>query len=368
MSRTYPLPPTAEQSEQLFAAALQLLQQLIATPSFSCEEAGTAHVLEHFFQQKNIVTQRTGHNIWSQNRDFDPSKPTYLLCSHHDTVRPSPDYTRDPFTPSIETERLYGLGSNDAGGCLVSLAATFVWYYEQENLPFNLVFAAVAEEEISGKNGVESLLHDLPELSGAIVGEPTQLQLAVAEKGLMVLDGTAYGQAGHAARQEGVNALYVALDDINWLRTQQFARQSAWLGPVKMTVTVIQTDNKAHNVVPAECRFVVDVRLTEVYTPAEILAEIRANVQSTITPRSMRLRATAIALEHPLVQAGIGLGKTPFGSPTLSDKALLPVPALKVGPGDSARSHTADEFIFVTEIRDGIAFYIGLLQHIIVGK
>lgn len=348
--------------DALAGAAVALLKQLIATPSFSREEAGTAALLEQFFEPYQIPTQRHQNNVWAQNRHFSPEKPTILLCSHHDTVRPNPGYTRDPFTPTEESGKLFGLGSNDAGGCLVCLAAAFVALYERTNLPFNLVFAGVAEEEISGKNGLESLLPHLPPLECAVIGEPTQLNLAVAEKGLMVLDCEAQGQAGHAAREEGINAIYTALPDLDWFRTYRFPKQSEWLGPVKMTVTVIETNNRAHNVVPDTCRFVVDVRLTDAYTPEEVLAIIRENVACAVTPRSTRLRATAIPLDHPLVQSGLRLGKQPYGSPTTSDKALLPVPALKCGPGDSARSHTADEFIYVEEIATGLAFYLELLE------
>ena len=348
----------------LAEAAIVLLQQLIATPSFSGEEAGTAEVLERFFGQFQIPVRRHLHNVWAVNRHFSEEKPALLLCSHHDTVRPNPGYTRDPFAPDIVGDKLYGLGSNDAGGCLVSLAAAFAALYERRDLPFNLVFAGVAEEEISGKNGLECLLPLLPPLACGIIGEPTLLDLAVAEKGLLVLDGVAQGKAGHAAREEGENALYIALADIDWLRKYRFPRQSEWLGPVKMTVTVMETPNRAHNVVPDICRFVVDVRLTDAYTPEELLQTIRANVRSTLTPRSTRLRASAIAREHPLVQAGLELGKRLYGSPTTSDKALLPVPALKLGPGDSARSHTADEFIYLDEIRAGVAFYLELLSRL----
>jgi acetylornithine deacetylase len=318
-------------------------------------------VLEGYFLDKGVATQRQGHNVWAQNLHFSPGKPTILLCSHHDTVRPNNGYTRDPFDPVIEDGRLYGLGSNDAGGCLAALAATFAAWYAVEDLPFNLVFAGVAEEEISGKGGVESLLPILPRLDSAIIGEPTGLALAVAEKGLLVLDCTAHGRAGHAARDEGVNALYAALRDIEWFRTFDFPERSPWLGAVKMTVTVVHTDNLAHNVVPDTCRFVVDVRLTEAYTPEAVLDIVRAHVGCTVTPRSTRLRATAIELDHPLVLAGRHLGKQAYGSPTLSDKAIVGVPALKVGPGESARSHTADEYIELAELRAGIEFYHNVL-------
>ena len=356
-----PALPDEAHLNRLYAGALELLQRLIATPAFSREEAATASILEAFFQEENIPTQRDKNNVWALNQHFDPEKKTLLLCSHHDTVRPNAGYTKDPFLPQMENGRFYGLGSNDAGGCLVSLAAVFAWFYAQENLPCNLIFAGVAEEEISGQDGVESLLAHLPQLDCALIGEPTQMQMAVAEKGLMVLDGVATGKAGHAAREEGDNALYRALDDIQWFRTFQFPKVSEWLGPVKMSVTVIDTDNKAHNVVPDTCHFVVDVRLTDAYTPEEVLALIRTQVSNSVQPRSMRLRATGIPLEHPLVQAGLRLGRKPYGSPTSSDKALVGVPALKIGPGDSARSHTADEYIELQELREGINLYLELI-------
>ena len=353
--------PTSAQIQSLCAEAIVLLQRLIATPSFSKEEDKTANILVEFLQQNGVPGHRAGHNVWAQNRHFDPAKPTILLNSHHDTVRPNTGYNRDPFEPTVENGKLYGLGSNDAGGSLVSLLAAFRWFVEQENLPFNLVFAASAEEEISGKGGIEALLPLLPHIDCGMVGEPTGMQLAVAEKGLLVLDCHAVGKAGHAAREEGQNALYAALPDIEWFRTFQFSKLSPWLGAVKMSVTVIETANKAHNVVPDECRFVVDVRLTEAYTMEAVLDTIRQNVRCTVTPRSLRLRATSIPLEHPLVQAGQKLGKTPYGSPTLSDKALMPFPALKMGPGDSGRSHSADEFIYVAEIQEAVELYIRLL-------
>lgn len=345
--------------------ALGLLQQLIAIPSFSREEGGTADCIAAFLKSHGITASRIGNNIYAANQHYDAAKPTILLNSHHDTVRPNAQYTRDPFEPTIEEGKLYGLGSNDAGGCLVSLMAAFRYFYQHENWGYNLVLAATAEEEISGTNGIELALQHLPKIDCAIVGEPTLLQLAVAERGLLVLDCVAHGRAGHAARAEGENALYKALPDIEWIRTWGFEKVSPLIGPVKMSVTVIETANKTHNIVPAECRFVVDVRVNELYTFEEVLQTIQTHIQSEVTCRSMRLRSTGIALDHPLVQAGIALGKNPYGSPTTSDKALMPFPALKVGPGDSARSHTADEFIYVAEVNDGIQFYIQLLEQLL---
>lgn len=346
--------------------AVALLQQLIATPSFSKEEAETAAILETFLQQKGVETQRYLNNVWAVNKHFDESKPCLLLNSHHDTVKPNKAYTLDPFAPIITDGKLYGLGSNDAGGCLVSLLAVFLHFYEATDLKYNLVFAATAEEEISGKNGIEVLLAHLPKIECGIVGEPTLMQMAIAERGLLVLDVTASGKAGHAAREEGENALYKALADIEWFRNFVFEKVSPLLGKVKMSITVIETENKAHNVVPSSCRFVVDVRVNELYSFEEVLAIIKANVKSEVVPRSLRMRSTSISLDHPLVQSGIQLGRSYYGSPTTSDKALMPFQTLKMGPGDSARSHTADEYLYVDEIYQGIELYINLLKKVIL--
>jgi len=342
--------------------AIGLLQQLIAIPSFSKEEERTADKIAAYLRSKNISAERLQNNIWAKNKFFDPGKPTILLNSHHDTVKPNKAYTLDPFTPLEKDGKLFGLGSNDAGGALVSLIAAFIYYYEQKDLSHNLVLAATAEEEISGHNGIELLLPSLGKIDWGIVGEPTQMQLAVAEKGLLVLDCISQGKAGHAAREEGENAIYKALPDIDWFRSWRFPRVSDLLGPVKMSITVIDTDNKAHNVVPSQCHFVVDVRVNELYSFEEILAIIRTNVACDVNPRSLRMRSSSIPLDHPVVQSGIRAGRTCYGSPTTSDKALMPFPALKTGPGDSARSHTADEYIFMEEIGQGIEGYIGLLR------
>ncbi len=346
--------------------ALNLLKQLIATPSFSKEESETAGILEKFLQEKGIETNRHLNNIWAKNKYFDEGKPSLLLNSHHDTVKPNKAYTLDPFSPIEKDGKLFGLGSNDAGGCLVSLIAVFLYFYEQQNLKYNIVLAATAEEEISGKNGIEALLSHLPNIDCGMVGEPTQMQMAIAERGLLVLDVTATGKAGHAAREEGENALYKALPDIEWFRNFVFEKISPLLGKVKMTVTVIETENKAHNVVPPQCRFVVDVRVNELYTFEEILDTIKKNIQNEVTPRSFRLRSTSIAMEHPLVKAGLALKRTYYGSPTTSDKALMPFSTLKIGPGDSARSHTADEYLYVNEINEGIELYIELVNRVIL--
>lgn len=343
--------------------AINLLQQLIATPSFSREEDKTALILQGFFKEQDIPAERHGNNVWARNKHFNPDLPTVLLNSHHDTVKPNSGYTRDPFAAEIIDGKLYGLGSNDAGGALVCLMVTFLHFYEQKNLKFNLVMAATAEEEVSGANGIESIWTLLPRIDFAIVGEPTRCQMAVAEKGLMVLDCVARGKAGHAARDEGVNAIYEAIRDIEWFRTYRFPRVSPTLGEVKMTTTVIQA-GKQHNVVPAECSYTVDVRVTDQYTLEEVLDVVRNNVQSEVKPRSMRMRPSGISDDHVLVKAAKKLDIPLYGSPTTSDQALIPVPSVKIGPGDSARSHTMDEFIYVAEIVEGIDTYIALLNEI----
>ena len=345
--------------------AVELLKKLIAIPSFSKEEENTAAIIEAFFQNKNIPFQRHLNNIWCVNKNFDAAKPTLLLNSHHDTVKPNPQYSKDPFLPIIEDRKLFGLGSNDAGGCLVSLIAAFCHFYEGEHLKYNIVLAATAEEEFSGKNGIESILSVLPKIDVAIVGEPTQTNLAIAEKGLLVLDCTATGKAGHAAREEGENAIYKAMQDISWFQNFKFPKISETLGAIKMSVTSINTENKAHNVVPVICSFIVDIRITDVYSHEEILETIKLHIQSEIKPRSIRLRSSKIEKDHPLVQAGIKLGKQTYGSPTTSDAALIPSPVLKCGPGDSARSHSADEFIYIEEIEEGINTYIKILEQIL---
>ena len=352
----------------LYEDATALLKQLISVASFSKEEEKTADAIEAFLNSKKIIRNRFLNNVWAVNKYYDVSKPTLLLNSHHDTVKPNKGYTIDPFTAAEKEGKLYGLGSNDAGGCLVSLIATFVHFYNKENLPFNFLLAATAEEEISGKNGIEALLVEEKfkqyNITCALVGEPTLLNMAVAEKGLLVLDCTAYGKAGHAAREEGDNAIYKAIKDIEWFNTYRFDKVSPLLGPMKMSVTIINAGSQ-HNVVPHECSFTVDVRVNELYTFEEVLSIIKQHTTCHVEPRSIRLRSTAISLDHSLVKGGLSLGKNYYGSPTTSDKALMPFPALKIGPGDSARSHTADEFIYLDEIEQGIQLYITLLHTII---
>lgn len=345
-----------------FDRILDLLKQLISTPSFSREEERTAQLIAEFLEGYGVLVSRHGNNVWAVNKFFDESKPTILLNSHHDTVRPNSAYTRDPFSAEVIDDKLFGLGSNDAGGPLVSLIATFLHFYHQENLSFNLVLAATAEEEISGKNGIESIWASLPKIDFAIVGEPTLCQMAIAEKGLLVLDCVTKGKAGHAAREEGENAIYKAFHDIEWFRSFRFPKISPTLGEVKMSVTVIHAGQQ-HNVVPAECAFTVDVRVTDAYTLEEVLEIIQQHVSCEVIPRSLRLRPSGIPADHVLVRAAEKLGIAQYGSPTASDQALIPVPSVKIGPGDSARSHSADEFIFVNEIKYGIETYIQLLNH-----
>ena len=340
---------------------ISLLQSLIAVPTFSREEAASAALIEKFLRNADIPFSRSGNNIWAQNKYFQKDLPTVLLNSHHDTVKPVPGWTRDPFTPDIVDGKLFGLGSNDAGAALVSLLAAFVHFYHQKNLKFNLVWAASAEEEISGSNGIESILSQLPIINVGIVGEPTQMQAAVAEKGLMVIDATAHGKAGHAARNEGINAIDLAMADIEKIKNFVFDRHSDRLSPNKLTVTQIKAGVQ-HNVVPDRCEFVIDVRTNDRYTNREVFDLLQQQLSSELTARSFRLNASSIPETHPLVQRCKALGLKCFGSPTLSDQALMPFPTVKIGPGDSARSHTADEFIFLSEIEDAIEKYILILN------
>ncbi len=351
-------------------SAIDLLKKMIAIPSLSKEEKEVADLIEQYLQENGITTGRLINNVYALNQYFDPAKKSILLNSHHDTVKPAKGYTTDPFTPTEIVGRLIGLGSNDAGGPLVSLIATFIHFFNRKDLPFNIILAATAEEEISGTNGIELLLKDQSFLSmlqgsaimGALVGEPTKMEMAVAERGLLVLDGTVHGKAGHAAREEGINAIYLAMEDIQSIAAMDFEKTSELLGKTTAKVTVIETDNKAHNVVPASCRFVVDVRVNEQYEFDEVLDLLKENVKAELVPRSFRMKSSMIAMDHPIVKAGKQLGLSHYGSPTTSDKALMPFPALKIGPGDSARSHTADEYIYISEIENGISGYIQLLE------
>ena len=340
--------------------AVELLKHLIATPSTSRDETMAANIMQNAMEGYGLECLRQGNNIWSIAPDYDEKKETILLNAHIDTVKPVKTWTRNPYRPETEGDALYGLGSNDCGGGLVSLLQVFRILYNKEK-SYNLIYLASAEEEVSGDNGISSVLPLLPKIDVAIVGEPTGMQPAVAEKGLMVLDITAHGKSGHAARGEGVNAIYEALDDLCWLRSYKFKRVSEFLGPTVMNVTVINAGTQ-HNVVPDECRMVVDVRTNELYTNEEVFDFIRRHLSSEVKARSFRLHSSGISMEHPLVRKCTSLGMKPFGSPTLSDQALMPFSSIKLGPGESSRSHSADEFIHISEIENAIATYIRLLN------
>lgn len=347
--------------DSLTLESIELLKRMISTPSVSRDESAVADLLQSQLSAWGLPVNRKGNNLWVREQSCAAGRPVILLNSHIDTVKPAAGYTRDPYTPTIEDGHLYGLGSNDAGGPLVSLLATYRYLTQTlPDRPYSLIFAASAEEEVSGRNGLESILPELGNVDLAIVGEPTGMQPAVAEKGLMVLDCTAYGKSGHAARNEGINAIYQALPAIQWFQTHVFDRISQFLGPVKMTVTQIEAGTQ-HNVIPDTCRFVVDVRVNELYRNTDLLSLIKKSVNVSVQERSTRLSSSAISVEHPIVQRAIALGLTPFGSPTMSDQALMPFTSIKIGPGQSARSHTADEFILIDEIRQGIQTYINLL-------
>ncbi|MHC5310694.1 M20 family metallo-hydrolase [Myroides sp. LJL116] len=350
--------------KQITQQSIELLKQLIQTPSFSKQENLTADLIANYLTSQNVEIHRKLNNVWAFNKYYDPLKPTILLNSHHDTVRPNKDYTKDPFQAQIIEDKLFGLGSNDAGGCLVSLIATFIYFYDQKDLKYNICLAATAEEEISGNDGLELVVPLLGDLEFAIVGEPTKMDLAIAERGLMVLDCVAHGKSGHAAREEGDNAIFKAIQDILWFNSFKFEKESEQFGPIKMSVTMINAGTQ-HNVVPSTCDFVVDIRVTDAYTNEQVLEIIKQNVHCQVTARSTRLKPSSIAKDHPIVLAGIELGRSTYGSPTTSDQALLSIPSLKCGPGDSARSHTADEFIYVQEIFEGVELYIQMLTKIV---
>ena len=352
-------------TEKLTIDAIALLKNLIETSSFSSEEQNTALLIESWFLENKIAYQRTQNNVWAVNKYFDESKPTFLLNSHHDTVQPNKAYTKDPFKAIVENGKLYGLGSNDAGGCLVSLLATFTYFYHHKNLKYNLVVVASAEEESSGKNGLNSMLSIIPEVAVAIVGEPTLMQLAIAEKGLVVFDAKVIGTPSHAAHLNDDNAIYNTIDVLKWFQNFQFKKTSKSLGDVKMTVTQMNA-GKQHNAIPAEVELVIDVRVNDLYSNQKIAEILEKESPCTfITPRSLRLNSSFIPVEHELVKAGIALGRKTYGSPTLSDQSVLDCPSLKLGPGDSTRSHTADEFIYLQEIEQGIELYIKILEQIL---
>ena len=341
--------------------AIELLSNLIRTPSLSREEDETAAIIGAFFAMRKIPFQTKRNNLWVRNKYFDEGKRTILLNSHHDTVKPNQGYTRDPYNPIVENGKLFGLGSNDAGGCLVSLLMTFLYFYEKRQLPYNLIFAATAEEEISGSGGLEAILEKIKPINFAIVGEPTEMKMAVAEKGLMVLDCTAHGTSGHAAREEGENAIHKALEAIEWFRTFEFEKKSEFLGPIKMSVTMINAGYQ-HNVVPDVCEFVVDVRTTDTYTNEEVLQIIKGHVKCDVNARSTRLKPSGLPPEMSPFKIAQKLHIEQFGSATTSDQAILDFPSFKMGPGKSERSHTADEFIYLSEIEEGIKGYIKLLD------
>lgn len=352
--------------EQLTTDAIALLKTLIETQSFSSEEDATASHIEDWFKRYNIKYKRTKNNVWAVNKHFDDGKPTLLLNSHHDTVKPNSAYTKDPFKAIVEDGKLYGLGSNDAGGCLVSLIATFTHFYNQKDLKYNLVIVASAEEESSGPNGLNSMLPIIPKVDVAIVGEPTLMNLAVAEKGLVVFDAVIKGTPSHAAHPNDDNVIYKSIEVLQWFKDYKFERGSEALGDVKLTVSQINA-GKQHNAVPADLSLVIDVRVNDAYSNAEI-AEILQNEApvDSIVPRSLRLNSSSIPTSHDLVKAGIAMGRTTYGSPTLSDQAVLSCPSLKLGPGDSTRSHSADEFIYLNEIEEGIKIYVELLNKVII--
>lgn len=349
----------------LTSQAIAMLKDLIEIPSFSSEEDKTAARIEEWFKSHDIPYTSTNNNVWATNKYFTKGKPTLLLNSHHDTVKPNNGYTKDPFKAIVEQGKLYGLGSNDAGGCLVSLIATFTYFYEKKNLAYNLVMVASAEEESSGDHGLNSMLEVIPKIDVAIVGEPTLMNLAIAEKGLVVFDAKVKGTPGHAAHPNKDNAIYKCIEVLKWFKDYTFEKRSPVLGEVKMTVTQISA-GRQHNAIPAEVDLVIDVRVNDKYTNAEIeKILVERSPCTSIKARSLRLNSSSIPIEHPLVQAGIEIGRETYGSPTLSDQAVLTCPSLKLGPGDSTRSHTADEFIYLAEIEEGIDIYIKLLEKIV---
>ena len=348
-------------AQQYTGEAVSLLSHLIATPSVSRDERSAADIMEEELTRCGFTPHREANNVWAIGPCQREDRPTLLLNAHIDTVKPVASYTRNPYEPSLEDGTLYGLGSNDCGGGLVSLLQVFRELSASERCPYNLVYLASAEEEVSGKDGISRALPLLPHVDVAIVGEPTGMQPAVAEKGLMVVDITAHGKSGHAARNEGVNAIYEALDDLCWIRSHRFDRVSRFLGPTKMQATVVNAGTQ-HNVVPDECKIVVDVRTNELYTNEEVFDIISSHCKSECRARSFRLHSSRIDLNHPLVERCVALGLQPFGSPTLSDQALMPFASLKLGPGQSARSHSANEYIKVSEIEHAISLYLRLLE------
>ncbi|MFI3317752.1 MAG: M20 family metallo-hydrolase [Rikenellaceae bacterium] len=343
---------------------LELLRRLIATPSTSREESATADIIASWLEERGISTKRLGNNVIAYSEGFDPdARPTLLLNSHHDTVKPSPSYTRNPYEPTIEDGKLYGLGSNDAGGSVVGLISLFHHYHKQ-TLPFNLLLAITAEEEVMGEGGIRSLGEELNMVDMALVGEPTLMQAAIGERGLVVLDCIARGKSGHAARGEGINALYKAVEDITKLRNFRFERCSKILGEINIATTMIEAGTQ-HNVVPDSCHFVVDLRTTDAYTNEQVVEILAAELESEIKPRSTRIRASALDESHPLLCAARKMGAESYISPTTSDMALMSYPSLKMGIGDSARSHTADEYLYVAELEEGVKKYKEFIKQLI---
>ena len=346
--------------EQYVSDAVQLLKKLIATPSVSRNEKDAADIMEQTIRSYGFEPQREANNLWIIDPHYDESRPTLLLNAHIDTVKPVASWSRDPFSPDVEDDMLYGLGSNDCGGGLCSLLQIFRMLTEKPQ-SYNLIYLASAEEEVSGKDGITRALPLLPHIDLAIVGEPTGMNPAVAEKGLMVLDVIAHGKSGHAARNEGVNAIYEALDDMRWIRDYKFEKVSEFLGPTKMTLTVVNAGTQ-HNVIPDKCTMLVDIRTNEFYDNEEVYEFIRQHLKSEVKAHSFRLKSSRIDPEHPLIRKCVAMGMKPFGSPTLSDQALMHFPSFKLGPGESSRSHSANEFIRISEIRDAIAKYETLLD------
>jgi len=351
-------------TSNMFGQAEILLHELIRIPSISRDEKTASDYLQNYIESTGISTFRIGNNVYCICPDYDESRPTLLLNAHIDTVKPVSAWTKNPYEPIVENGKLFGLGSNDDGGSLVSLFSVFRMLINTKQ-SYNLIFLASCEEEVSGKNGIELALKELPHIDVALVGEPTEMQPAIAEKGLMVLDVVAHGKSGHAARNEGINAIYEAMNDIEWFRNYQFTKVSPLLGPVKMTVTQINAGTQ-HNVIPDLCNFVVDVRSNECYKNEELLNEIAQHIQGKAQARSFRLNSSLIYIHHPLVEQAKSQGKIPFGSPTLSDQSLMSFPSLKMGPGNSSRSHTADEYIMISEIEDAIQTYYKLLNGLIL--
>ncbi|WP_370898162.1 M20 family metallo-hydrolase [Chryseobacterium gossypii] len=350
--------------EEMLNNAVGLLKALIGIPSFSKDEYHTSVEIENFFKRYNIPTKRFKNNIWAVNKAFDISKPSILLNTHHDTVKPNKAYTLDPFLPVEKDGKLYGLGSNDAGGSLVSMVQVFLYFYERENLKYNLIIALTAEEEISGFNGIEALFPQLPDVELAIVGEPTQMHLAIAEKGLLVIDGEMKGTPSHAAHPNDDHSIVKCMEDLQHILNFKFPKVSEYLGEVKITLSGIHAGVQ-HNVVPESCTFTLDVRVTDEYSNKEVFEIIKSQMKSTLTARSFRLNSSKIEMEHPFVQAGLEAGRTVYGSPTSSDQAIIPCTSVKLGPGDSTRSHTADEYIYIKEIEEGIDIYIQILEKVL---